>query len=66
MTRSSPHPDIFRQPLDRDARPRTYAPEFAEHERAVAWQHSVTAEHHARFGLAQGCRHVSGFWRPRG
>jgi hypothetical protein len=65
-SRSSAHPGPFREPLDRDARPRTYAREFVEHEKALAWQRGITAEHRARFGMAAGCRHVSGLWRPKG
>lgn len=44
-----------REPLDKSARPRRYAYEFGEHERALAWTREVTFEHHNRFGLAAGC-----------
>lgn len=62
----SPNPRVFRDPIDKDARPRRYAPEFDEHERALAWQRRITAEHYAQYGLRQGCRHVSnGFFRSK-
>lgn len=40
--------------------------EADEHEAALAWTRARTAEHRARFGMAVGCKHVSGFWKPKG
>lgn len=53
------HPGAYLHPIDRDARPRRYAPEFAAHEAAVDWQRAIAAEHYARFGMRHGCRHTS-------
>jgi hypothetical protein len=57
--RLTEHPGPSREPIDRDARPRLYARAFDEHERAVAFARSVAAEHHERFGMRTGCRHVT-------
>lgn len=55
----SPHPGPFREPINRDDRPRRYARAFLEDERAHAWTRAITAEHYQRFGFAPGCRHAS-------
>jgi hypothetical protein len=54
--RTTTHPRVYVEPIDRDERPRRYAHEFTEHEWAIAWTHHVTADHHARFGMRHGCR----------
>lgn len=63
--RLSIHPSVFRDPVDKNANPRVYHHEFHEHEDALAFTRKTTAEHHARFGMQQGCRHTSGFWKPK-
>lgn len=61
-----PNGTVVRARVLRDPRNDPGSPEADEHERALAWTRSITIEHHARYGMAQGCRHTSGFWRPRG
>lgn len=62
--RLSTNPAIFRHPVDvngdltpeaKDLRPRRYAPEFDEHERALAWTAGITFDHYARFGRIRKC-----------